>query len=142
MYFYRQVCDINDYYERVNKPAISFQGMWSILLKNADFSRDYPEITAVVEAALTICVSAADAERYFSGQNRIKTRFRNSLTKHLEASLRCHMDGPAVNKFDYAEALRAWQLRADQRGRYHLSSRAAPSLVPPLLLQTIVEEDA
>jgi hypothetical protein len=68
-----------------------------------------PDIQRIAIAALALPVTSVECERGFSTLNLIKTKLRNRLnTDTLCALIRIKIEGPPVNKFDFASVASMW----------------------------------
>ena len=76
----------------------------------------YPALSKLFSIALVLPVSTADCERGFSTMKRIKTVPRNRLsTATLDHLISISAEGPALDEFDFDQAVVKWGAKRNQR---------------------------
>ncbi|KAK0144423.1 Zinc finger protein 862 [Merluccius polli] len=84
-------------------------GLWQMLLTKDSYKQEYKNILELVKIMLVLPISAAQCERGFSAQNRIKNSTRSSLAvSTTEDLMRISLEGPSVEEFDPTPAVDRW----------------------------------
>ncbi|XP_036960656.1 uncharacterized protein LOC119023096 isoform X2 [Acanthopagrus latus] len=87
----------------------SYSGLWETMLTKEPYREDYKNILELVQLMLVLPISAAQCERGFSAQNRIKSSKRSShavsTTKDL---MRITLEGPRFEDYDPNPAVDCW----------------------------------
>lgn len=104
---------------------IEYKAFCKMIMKR--HSVDFPLISKLCHISLCIPVSSVECERGFSLQNRIKVKFRTSLTPENLDTLMKLSSGPAVDQFPYEKAIRHWH-RAKKRRLARLYAPANSSV--------------
>lgn len=95
----------------------AYVGLWEVMLTKEPFCSDFKNILHLVEIMLVLPISAAQCERGFSAQNRIKSKVRNSLSvSTLEDLVRISTEGPSLELFDPEPSVKRW-LSSSKRKR-------------------------
>ncbi|XP_061192620.1 uncharacterized protein C17orf113-like [Saccostrea echinata] len=69
-----------------------------------------PNLIKLVQCCTLLPVNSATCERGFSTQNRIKSRLRTNLNNNsVNDLMRISEDGPSIENFDFAKALKIWK---------------------------------
>ena len=81
-----------------------------------DHATTFPHLAVLISVAVTLPVTNAGCERRFSTQNWLKTKLRNRLLQgKLEILMRLSIEDPAVQDFNYSQALAVWKGRKAHR---------------------------
>ncbi len=92
------------------------------------------EILKLAQAAAVLPVTSVECERVFSAMTFLKTALRNKLkNRSLNALLHIKLSGPALEAFDFAAAVRAWDSLAARRIRFVPVFAPAVSAAPAVL---------
>ncbi|XP_030288729.1 zinc finger protein 862-like [Sparus aurata] len=92
-----------------NFPDKSYSDLWELLLTKDPYKTDYRNILELVMIMLVLPISAAQCERGFSAQNRIKTSTRSSLAvSTTEDLMRISLEGPPLESYDPSQAVERW----------------------------------
>lgn len=95
----------------------SYTGLWEVMLTTKPFFSDFKNILHLVEIMLVLPISAAQCERGFSAQNRIKSKVRNCLSvSTLEDLVRISTEGPSLELVDAEPSVKHW-LSSSKRKR-------------------------
>ncbi|KAM9558481.1 zinc finger protein 862-like isoform 1-T4 [Salvelinus alpinus] len=87
----------------------SYSGLWETMLTKDPYRHDYKNILELVQLMLALPISAAQCERGFSAQNRIKNLTRSCLgASTTEDLMRISLDWPSVEEFDPTPAVDRW----------------------------------
>ena len=90
----------------------------------------YPLISSILARIGVLPASSAQVERLFSTMKRIKSAQRNRLkSKTLDHLMRISIEGPPVQHWDPAPALRKWESMGNRRiqiSRPHVHSDDTP----------------
>jgi len=85
-----------------------------------------PNFAILASIALVMTVSSVECERSFSAQNRLKVKYRSSLSaQKLDTLLKISMLGPDLSHFDPAPAVARW-LAAKKRRKRRLCEEYRP----------------
>ncbi|CAM4696780.1 unnamed protein product [Leuciscus chuanchicus] len=85
----------------------SYHGLWEVLLTKEPYCSDLQNILHLVRIMLILPVSAAQCERGFSVQKRIKSDIRSSLhPKTVEDLIRISVEGPPLEAFDASASVK------------------------------------
>ncbi|KAG2458534.1 VAPA protein, partial [Polypterus senegalus] len=90
----------------------TYGDLWTVMLSKEPFCTDFKNLLHLVEIMLVLLISAAQCERGFSAQNRIKSKARNSLSVEtledlwkdaksddlMDSKLRCIFELPSENE--------------------------------------------
>lgn len=95
--------------------SFSFQQFADAVLSNQ--AGVFTEMEKLITIALVIPTASVSCERGFSTQNRIKTRFRNSLNTNLTNLMLISELGPPQEQFDFNRALIKWKEMKQRRQR-------------------------
>lgn len=91
--------------------------LWQTLLTKMPYREDFQNVLHLVEVLLILPISAAQCERAFSAQNRIKSSLRvNLASSKLVDLIRITAEGPTVADFDPAPAVAKWFKRYKEAG--------------------------
>ncbi|XP_071953114.1 zinc finger protein 862-like [Antedon mediterranea] len=94
---------------QINLQDKSYLDLWQIMLTKKPYCEDYKNILHLVQILLVMPISAAQCERGFSAQKRIKTDVRNSLhVSTTEDLIRIEMEGPTLESFDPTTIAEKW----------------------------------
>lgn len=75
----------------------TYTELWKVMLRKEPFCTDFKNILHLVEIMLVLPISAAQCERGFSAQNRIKSKVRSSLSvTTLDDLVRISTEGPSL----------------------------------------------
>ena len=89
-------------------------------------SATLPHFTILSSVALVMCVSSVDCERSFSTQNRLKVKYRSSMSpEKLDLLLKISMLGPDPEHYNPEPAVRKW-LREKRRRKKRLCDEYKP----------------
>lgn len=70
----------------------------------------FTEMERLIQTAMVIPVASVSCERGFSTQNRIKTKFRNSLNNTSLTNLMIISElGPSLEQFDFNRTIIKWK---------------------------------
>ncbi|XP_076121139.1 zinc finger protein 862 isoform X2 [Alosa pseudoharengus] len=95
----------------------SYSSLWQMLLTKEPYKTDYKNLLHLVEILLILPISAAQCERGFSAQKRIKSSLRSSLhVSTTEDLIRISTEGPSLERFDPTKCAENW-LSAGKRSR-------------------------
>ncbi|XP_041954873.1 zinc finger protein 862-like isoform X1 [Alosa sapidissima] len=95
----------------------SYRSLWQMLLTKEPYKTDYKNLLHLVEILLILPISAAQCERGFSAQKRIKSSLRSSLHVSTTVDLiRISTEGPSLERFDPTKCAENW-LSAGKRSR-------------------------
>ena len=87
----------------------SYTGLWQLLLTKEPYSADFRDFLHLIELMLVMPISAAQCERGFSAQGRIKRDVRSCLNvSTTEDLIRIGLEGPAVDQYDPTSAVHRW----------------------------------
>uniref|UniRef100_A0A3B1J4P0 TTF-type domain-containing protein n=1 Tax=Astyanax mexicanus TaxID=7994 RepID=A0A3B1J4P0_ASTMX len=87
----------------------SYSGLWEVMLSKEPYCSDFQNIFHLAEIMLVLPISAAQCERGFSAQNRIKSKVRNSLNvSTVEDLVRISSEGPSLEQFDPEPCVKSW----------------------------------
>ncbi|XP_072542830.1 zinc finger protein 862-like [Salminus brasiliensis] len=96
--------------------SFSFQQFAETVLH--EHSGVFTEMEKLIKIALVIPVASVSCERGFSTQNRIKTKFRNSLSNTNLTNLMLISElGPPRDQFDFKRAVIKWKEMKQRRQR-------------------------
>ncbi len=96
----------------------SYCSLWEVLLTKEPYCTDFQNVLHLVEIMLVLPISAAQCERGFSAQNRIKSKVRNSLhVSTLEDLIRISTEGPSLEQFDPEPCVKLWLSAKKKRRR-------------------------
>ncbi|MEQ2271761.1 hypothetical protein XENORESO_009598 [Xenotaenia resolanae] len=94
--------------------SFSFQEFAEAVLSK--HSGVFTEMEKLIKIALVIPIASVSCERGFSTQNRMKTRFRNSLNNTNLTSLMMISElGPPQEQFDFKRAIIKWKEMKQRR---------------------------
>ena len=89
---------------------------WPVI--NRRFSKDHPNILALVDLVLTIPAHSADAERGFSEMKMVKTDWRSGLRPAILSDLLFIMfHTEAIGKYDPTDAVKLWNASSTRARR-------------------------
>ncbi|XP_059930487.1 zinc finger protein 862-like [Gadus macrocephalus] len=96
----------------------SYSGLWETMLTKEPYREDYKNILELVQLMLALPISAAQCERGFSAQNRIKSSKRSSLAvSTTEDLMRITLEGPSLEDYDPSPAVDRWMNSAKRARR-------------------------
>lgn len=96
----------------------SYCSLWEVLLTKEPYFTDFQNVLHLVEIMFVLPISAAQCERGFSAQNRIKSKVRNSLhVSTLEDLIRISTEGPSLEQFDPEPCVKRWLSAKKKRRR-------------------------
>lgn len=96
----------------------SYSGLWETMLTKEPYREDYKNILELVQLMLVLPISAAQCERGFSAQNRIKSSKRSSLAvSTTEDLMRITLEGPSLEDYDPSPAVDRWMNSAKRARR-------------------------
>ena len=86
-----------------------YTGLRQLLLTKEPYSADFRDFLHLIELMLVMPISAAQCERGFSAQGRIKRDVRSCLNvSTTEDLIRIGLEGPAVDQYDPTSAVHRW----------------------------------
>ncbi|XP_060783092.1 uncharacterized protein LOC132890289 isoform X2 [Neoarius graeffei] len=95
-----------------------YSGLWETMLTKEPYREDYKNILELVHMMLVLPISAAQCERGFSAQNRIKNSKRSCLAvSTTEDLMRISLEGPSLEDFDPSPAVDRWMDSAKRSRR-------------------------
>lgn len=85
-----------------------------------------PSFSILSSIALVMCVTSVECERSFSAQNRLKVKYRSSLSPvKLDVLLKISLLGPSLDQFDPSQAVNTW-LKNKKRRKKRLCESYKP----------------
>ncbi|XP_033736369.1 zinc finger protein 862-like [Pecten maximus] len=95
-------------------PRDKLSVLWSLI--NSYHKDDFPNLLTLAGLALTAPIHTADCERGFSGQNRIKTSYRNRIKPStVDDLLTVSLEGLPVKEFNFSESVKIWKAKKQRK---------------------------
>ncbi|XP_050391917.1 uncharacterized protein LOC126810731 [Patella vulgata] len=96
-------------------PGLSYLELLSKVSQEG-LSKQFPNMTRLMEIGLVIPSSSAVFQQGFTRQNVIKTKLRSCMTlKTLDELMRISMEGPTLQNFDPTSVLLKWKSKRNRR---------------------------
>ena len=93
----------------VNDKSAKYLDVWKKIFINADVKRECRNVLDIIEILLVTPFSNAKLERMFSRMARVKSDWRNRLSRdRLDALLRIGEEGPSCQDFDPSPSIEKW----------------------------------
>ncbi|XP_069811753.1 zinc finger protein 862-like [Dendropsophus ebraccatus] len=88
---------------------LSYSSLWETVISKEPYCTDFGNVLHLIHIMLILPISAAQCERGFSAQNRIKSQVRSSLhISTLEDLIRISSEGPSLELFNPEPSVKRW----------------------------------